>query len=209
MRNLDPALVSKRGLGAFTYQVVTRDVRPRPHASAEADLSPPRRHVRTCSTAMRDWGLPVEPHWRRCDGIDDVVAFCQEWADKRPDARLRHRRRRHQGRRPGAARAARRDGEVSALGDRVQVSRAAGAHEAAPDRRQRRPDRRGDAVRRARAGAPRRLHDLDGDAAQRAGRRAQGHPRRRHRRHREGRRRHPEGRRADPQPAAAGPRGPG
>jgi DNA ligase (NAD+) len=32
---------------------------------------------------MARWGLPVEPHWRRCDGIDAVVAFCQEWAEKR------------------------------------------------------------------------------------------------------------------------------
>ena len=69
---------------------------------------------------------------------------------------------------------------------------------------QRRPHRRGDAVRRARAGASRRLDDLDGDAAQRRGRRAQGPPRGRHGRHREGRRRHPEGRRADP--AACGRR---
>jgi DNA ligase (NAD+) len=28
-------------------------------------------------------GLPIEPHWCRCEGIDAVVAFCQEWADKR------------------------------------------------------------------------------------------------------------------------------
>ena len=34
-------------------------------------------------TAMRAWGLPVESHWRRCDGIDAVIAFCTEWADKR------------------------------------------------------------------------------------------------------------------------------
>jgi DNA ligase (NAD+) len=32
---------------------------------------------------MREWGLPIEPHWRRCEGIDAVAAFCQEWADKR------------------------------------------------------------------------------------------------------------------------------
>src|SRR5207253_1672817 len=34
-------------------------------------------------TAMREWGLPVESHWRRCEGVDAVLAFCQEWADKR------------------------------------------------------------------------------------------------------------------------------
>ena len=29
------------------------------------------------------WGLPVEPHWRRCAGIEAVLAFCHEWADRR------------------------------------------------------------------------------------------------------------------------------
>jgi DNA ligase (NAD+) len=32
---------------------------------------------------MRTWGLPVEPHWRRCEGVDALVAFCTEWAEKR------------------------------------------------------------------------------------------------------------------------------
>jgi len=69
MRNLDPSLVSKRGLSAFIYQLVT--------ASGERPT-----HSATLS-AMSAWGLPVEPHWRRCDGIADVIAFCAEWAEKR------------------------------------------------------------------------------------------------------------------------------
>ncbi len=32
---------------------------------------------------MREWGLPVERHWRRCANVDEVAAFCAEWADKR------------------------------------------------------------------------------------------------------------------------------
>jgi DNA ligase (NAD+) len=32
---------------------------------------------------LRAWGLPVEKHWRRCKGIDDLVAFCREWDGKR------------------------------------------------------------------------------------------------------------------------------
>jgi DNA ligase (NAD+) len=32
---------------------------------------------------MRGWGLPVEAHWRRCHGVEDVVAFCREWGEKR------------------------------------------------------------------------------------------------------------------------------
>jgi DNA ligase (NAD+) len=68
MRNLDPGLVAKRGLSAFTYQVVgAREM------AAHSELL----------SNMRAWGLPVEPHWQRCDGIDAVIAFCTEWADKR------------------------------------------------------------------------------------------------------------------------------
>ena len=67
VRQLDPAMVARRGLSAFTYQVVGLT------DTAHAELL----------SAMRDWGLPVEPHWKLCDGIDAVVAFCGEWADKR------------------------------------------------------------------------------------------------------------------------------
>jgi len=71
MRNLDPALVSKRGLSAFMYQVVDsgRDMVPATHAAT--------------LEAMASWSLPVEPHWRRCEDIVAVGAFCAEWADKR------------------------------------------------------------------------------------------------------------------------------
>jgi DNA ligase (NAD+) len=68
IRNLDPALVARRGLSAFTYQLV--GARERAHHSDTLE-------------AMRSWGLPVESHWRRCVGVDDLVAFCSEWADKR------------------------------------------------------------------------------------------------------------------------------
>jgi DNA ligase (NAD+) len=70
LRNLDPSLVSRRGLGAFTYQLV-----------AEEPTRPPS-HGETLER-LKAWGLPVEPHWKRCPGIDALVAFCNEWADKR------------------------------------------------------------------------------------------------------------------------------
>jgi DNA ligase (NAD+) len=68
MRNLDPALVARRGLSAFTYQLV-----------GARELA---HHGETLE-AMRGWGLPVEPHWRRCESIDAVIGFCEEWAEKR------------------------------------------------------------------------------------------------------------------------------
>src|SRR3954469_1607898 len=74
MRNLNPALVSKRGLSAFTYQLIAD------HGPAKAGHY--GSHSETL-TALSAWGLPVERHWRRCETIEEVVAFCAEWADKR------------------------------------------------------------------------------------------------------------------------------
>ena len=73
MRNLDPALVAKRRLAAFVYQVVR---------SAARGAVPVVAHAETLQELKRV-GLPVEPHWRRCDHIDAVIAFCDEWADAR------------------------------------------------------------------------------------------------------------------------------
>ena len=155
-----------------------------------------RRNTSSCCRrcARGDCRSSATP--RCASGIDEVLAFCRAWDTKRQRARVRHRRRRRQARRPRAPRAPRQHREVPALGDRVQVRRAAAAHQAAADRGERRPHRRQHAVRRARAGVRRRLHGVDGDAAQRRGHRAEGPARRRHRRHREGRRRHSPRRRA-------------
>jgi DNA ligase (NAD+) len=70
MRNLDPALVSARGLAAFTYQCIT---------TGEA---PAATHGETLEL-LRQWGLPVEPHWQLCRGVDELLAFCEEWARRR------------------------------------------------------------------------------------------------------------------------------
>jgi DNA ligase (NAD+) len=71
MRNLDPALVAKRGLQAWTYQVVHPD-----------GIRGFATHVAMLEELKR-WGAPVEPHWRECLGIDAVVAFCEEWRARR------------------------------------------------------------------------------------------------------------------------------
>jgi DNA ligase (NAD+) len=70
MRNLDPALVARRGLKAFVYQYVG------PTDGA------PTEHMELLS-ALTAWGLPVEPHAAACHGIDAVIAFCREWDTKR------------------------------------------------------------------------------------------------------------------------------
>ena len=68
MRNLDPALVAKRGLSAFTYHVTGV-----PSTSTHVDLL----------EAMAGWGLPVESHWQRCDSVEALLSFCSEWETKR------------------------------------------------------------------------------------------------------------------------------
>ena len=70
MRNLDPAHVATRGLRAWTYQLV-----------ADPALVPPTHDALLGGLAA--WGLPVEPDWRRCEGIDAVWRFCQDWDEAR------------------------------------------------------------------------------------------------------------------------------
>lgn len=75
MRNLDPALVAQRRLGAFVYQLVGADT------DVGAD-DVPQTHSATLSRLER-WGLPVEPHWERCVGLDALLAFTRRWQDAR------------------------------------------------------------------------------------------------------------------------------
>jgi DNA ligase (NAD+) len=77
MRNLDPTLVAKRGLAAWTYQLVAGS-----KDAGSKDPAPPTSHAEMLSDLAK-WGLPVEPNWKTCDGIDAVIEFCQSWRDKR------------------------------------------------------------------------------------------------------------------------------
>jgi DNA ligase (NAD+) len=70
MRNLDPAHVASRGLRAWMYGVV-RDGAPLTATHAEL------------LRLLGAWGLPVEPHWQACSGIEEVWAFCDTWATRR------------------------------------------------------------------------------------------------------------------------------
>ena len=85
MRNLDPSLVSKRRLGAFVYQLVVQNNVAQAFRPADAGSPEGLRYERHSNTleALAAWGLPVEPHWRRCEHIDAVVAFCEEWSERR------------------------------------------------------------------------------------------------------------------------------
>jgi DNA ligase (NAD+) len=73
MRNLDPALVSRRGLLAYFYQLVTPSEDAAARVGAHGEVL----------AALARWGLAVEPHWTPCQGIDAVIALCERWADER------------------------------------------------------------------------------------------------------------------------------
>jgi DNA ligase (NAD+) len=72
IRMLDPRTVASRGLRFFGYQVVT-----------PAEDSPAGDSHAATLRRLREWGLPVEPHWASCDGIDAVIAFCEAWGERR------------------------------------------------------------------------------------------------------------------------------
>lgn len=72
IRTLDSSAVARRGLRAFCYQVVTPADSPLATAT----------HVEVLG-GLQSWGCPVEPHWKRCDGIQDVIAYCEAWRERR------------------------------------------------------------------------------------------------------------------------------
>ncbi len=70
MKNLDPRIVAERGLDLFLYQVAhSEDLVPKSQWQA--------------LELMRDWGLRTNPHVRLCRGLDEVLAFCDDWRDRR------------------------------------------------------------------------------------------------------------------------------
>jgi DNA ligase (NAD+) len=83
MRNLEPALVAKRGLSAFMYQIAWGNAEA---SSGEGKAKALPHEVSTHSATLESltsWGVPVEKHWRRCRGIDELLAFVHEWGEKR------------------------------------------------------------------------------------------------------------------------------
>ena len=71
VRTLDSAAVAKRGLRAFAYQIV-----------APAGLALPETHAQMLE-ALAGWGCPVERHWRRCAGVEELLEFCEHWREAR------------------------------------------------------------------------------------------------------------------------------
>jgi DNA ligase (NAD+) len=72
IRTLDPAAVARRGLRAFSYQIVVPPgARPATGTHAEA------------LRLLAEWGAPVEAHWQACEGIEAVIEYTRVWHDER------------------------------------------------------------------------------------------------------------------------------
>ncbi len=70
LKSLDARVVSARGLDIFLYAVA--------HAPGTVLAS-----QWEALEAMQAWGLKTNLSSRRCDGLDEVLAFCAEWQQKR------------------------------------------------------------------------------------------------------------------------------
>ena len=68
VRQLDPALTAQRRLSFFAYQLV-----------ADGDLRSQWQALRR----LEALGLPVNPNIARAATLDDVLAYCREWEERR------------------------------------------------------------------------------------------------------------------------------
>lgn len=70
LRTLNPEVVASRKLDLFVYQCFADGQIPCP------------RHSETLHW-LKQAGFKVNPHWKRCSSIEEVVAYCREWGEKR------------------------------------------------------------------------------------------------------------------------------
>ncbi len=65
----DPKVVAERPISLFTYTLFAPQARLASHAQTLSLLT--------------ELGFPVNPHYRRCAGIDEVIDYWKEWEEKR------------------------------------------------------------------------------------------------------------------------------
>jgi DNA ligase (NAD+) len=69
IRQLDPSVAAGRGLDIYLYALFVRDEEPPSQAETLHRL--------------KSLGFKVNPHWRACRDLGEVIAFWEEWKDKR------------------------------------------------------------------------------------------------------------------------------
>ncbi len=71
LRQLDPSVTAQRRLQLFVYQ-----------RGWTEGAAPPSSHWGALQW-LREAGFPINPHARRFEGIEDAVAFCEQWVRQR------------------------------------------------------------------------------------------------------------------------------
>ena len=72
LRTLDPGIVAGRNLDFFVYQALV-------------DGRVPRRDHSEVLEWLKEAGFKVNPRWKRCASVREVVDFCQVWETRRED----------------------------------------------------------------------------------------------------------------------------
>jgi DNA ligase (NAD+) len=70
IKSLDPRVTASRGLDLFVYSIAHLE-----GASAASQWEALEK--------LRGWGLKTNPASRLCRGLDEVLAYCEEWREKR------------------------------------------------------------------------------------------------------------------------------
>lgn len=71
LRQLDPKIAAKRNLDIFLYGV------------GEWENSNVTKHSERLER-LKELGLKVNPEWRKCDSVEEVMAYVQYWTTERP-----------------------------------------------------------------------------------------------------------------------------
>ena len=72
LRTLDPGVVAGRNLDIFVYQALV-------------DGQVPRRNHSEVLDWLKEAGFKVNPEWKRCGSIQEVMDFCREWEGRREE----------------------------------------------------------------------------------------------------------------------------
>lgn len=70
VRVLDPSITARRRLDAYVYNLLVNG------------RVPLKTHADVLDT-LKKLAFKVNPHWRHCRTLEDVIAFCDEWAEQR------------------------------------------------------------------------------------------------------------------------------
>ena len=70
LRTLDPGVVDGRNLDIFVYQALL-------------DGRVPHREHAEVLEWLKEAGFKVNPHWKRCASVREVIDFCQLWEERR------------------------------------------------------------------------------------------------------------------------------